>query len=1005
MTVNTLNPPPDSGIYYRLQSRLGYFGIGPVLVSMLFALTLTTICWTALRGHEKYPDPVAGAITWSDIDKSRDMHALMLLVGSAIVLTVGISALCREVSPSGTESDAGSAINQLLLFSLVPAGFRLAVACLNDIDKLPPLRYVSLFPLGAVVVIAMLRRFRETLTAADVFDIAGAVLLTPLMAWYSSLAIAQAIVRLAPQSLVRVGSAIGLFSTITVSIAAVVVLVIFFTAKTLPVFRQRALRCLMVCQYPLPLLLFYLLPPPLIDLSHQFRNPYPTRLVITLAVLAVVGAGLMYQRFRVAATLARAISPIAVAVLSIFILCETVSYPTISPDFFHSGEELLPWQQLYEFHKVPYVDFAPVHGLMENTRGALDQLFFDGTMANHEAGKVLLQGFAAGVTALAACELLTPVAALFLLFAVLPELDRMYFVAAPLFVIASPRLLRLPVLWLIAWLVMGFLACGYNAAMGPAFVLGTLPVFFWQTFRAFKSSKLGLGLLIVICGIIAGVAFTLPLPKQILLGFIKFILDNQWTNEAANGIAWAQGAWKRNTHTGIGSSQVLWELLRYGWIPAVIAAAAVFWKQWSKPPAERNASVMVLAISIPPVLLLSCLWVIERIDSGYPGRSASLTTVALMFLVPALLFLTVKPRHAGAMVLMLAVFFGIIYPNGIPSPTDPDLLVQKPTTARPISADTAMFDGPAHGLPRIGQVVLPTPDFTPKLLHLKRDLADYLKPGETYFDLSDEPALYYYLDMPCPVQYAVYVAVNARLQAVMMKQLKEHPVPVVLVSPAGWLDNVNFSLRCYQPYHDYVLKYVAVPRDEFIFLIDPARAPSAGPLGSEAQLQILDSVFRQENLLRLPIAWGDSWKQLRSRFDTVAQAVAHKSSAPGALPSFTCTIPAAASAGENADFVRLHCDFTWADPSAYRNARREDVVPTTKSAEPQLALTWTNADGSTTAPVLFKGQTGNLIVPLGAYPRWLLGHGHSTLTITLQNPGIAKQARVSDVEFLRLKPM
>jgi len=36
-------------------------------------------------------------------------------------------------------------------------------------------------------------------------------------------------------------------------------------------------------------------------------------------------------------------------------------------DDFHLGEQILPWQQWRDFHRLPYVDFAPVHGLMRSS--------------------------------------------------------------------------------------------------------------------------------------------------------------------------------------------------------------------------------------------------------------------------------------------------------------------------------------------------------------------------------------------------------------------------------------------------------------------------------------------------------------------------------------------------------------------------------------------------------------------------------------------------------------
>ena len=81
------------------------------------------------------------------------------------------------------------------------------------------------------------------------------------------------------------------------------------------------------------------------------------------------------------------------------------------------------------------------------------------------------------------------------------------------------------------------------------------------------------------------------------------------------------------------------------------------------------------------------------------------------------------------------------------------------------------------------------------------------------------------------------------------------------------------------------------------------------------------------------------------------------------------------------------------------------IPPIYNGTEPEFLMTWTNADGSVSAPIQLRGHNGDHLVPLGANPRWLLGSGFSTLNLTLQNPSCARSMTVSDAEFLLLKPL
>ncbi len=657
--------------------RFRYFGIGPVLAALFLAVSLTVVVWPSLRWHEKYVDPVAGAIIWSDYDKSHDTRTLMFLVVSSCVFTLALTAGCWEMAPEGPDSEIGNAINQLLLLSLVPAGWRLAVSCMNAMNEVPPVRFLALFPLGAVVIISLISRYRKQLTKSDIYTIGGAMLIAPLMAAFSAMGILVTITRTIPIALAKVASIASGCIYGSAGVAVIAIFVLFALSPTLEVFRNRLIRCLMICQFAVPLLFMYLVPPPIQDLSHQFRTPFPTALVITIAVIIFVCHWRMYRRFKSAFKiedgwiLTRAIAPVAVAAISVYTMCGIAMLPTISRDYFHTGEQMIPWQQLWEFHRVPYVDFVPIHGAMSIVRGMFDQVFFDGGAGNYSTADVLLSGIAAAVTAIAASTLITPLGALFLAMTVLPELDRMWFVAAPLFLIANPRLLEKPVKWLAAWLVIGLIACAYNAAMGPAFVVGTSFIALWQIIRGFRTARGKLFGLIAISIAIAAIIGFIPLFREIVIGFVKFLLDNHWTNEAATGIAWVAGAWKRSRTYGFGSSQILWEVVRHGWLPVTFAAAAIYWREWSKPSANRRLPAMVLSAAIPPVMLLSSAWVIERIEPGFTGRSGALTDVAALYLAPSLVFLTMPKKYVGLFVLMAAVFVGLINPNGPPTGIDP----------------------------------------------------------------------------------------------------------------------------------------------------------------------------------------------------------------------------------------------------------------------------------------------------------------------------------------------
>jgi hypothetical protein len=166
-------------------------------------------------------------------------------------------------------------------------------------------------------------------------------------------------------------------------------------------------------------------------------------------------------------------------------------------------------------------------------------------------------------------------------------------------------------------------------------------------------------------------------------------------------------------------------------------------------------------------------------------------------------------------------------------------------------------------------------------------------------------------------------------------------------------------------------------------------------------------VYRSENLLRLPIAWGSSWRSMADRFNVIATVAEPKrsSTTPGYADPLTWNIPAPAASGRQADFLLMHVNFVPKAPASYRDALLKDASESPRGAEPQLELHWTDAQGNQSAPVQFKALDGNLLIPLGACPRWLLGEKLQSISVRLQNPGCAAHLSVPKLTFLQLKPM
>ncbi len=692
--------------------------------------------------------------------------------------------------------------------------------------------------------------------------------------------------------------------------------------------------------------------------------------------------------------------------------------PEAVRDYFHFGEEVLPWQQLWDFHKRPYVDFAPIHGLMSQLRGLFNQVFFQNTSGTMPSADILLNGLACLALMLAASALVGSLGAMFLLLGTIPDADRIYFLAPAMFIISAPAMLKRPARSLCLWPVLCLLMVGYNPTIGPAFAVGTVPVGLWFFYRSCRQRPLGAAAIVLVGIGLAAIAWSYIPSREIATAFMNFLTDNAWTNEIAHAISWQQGYNQRSVSTGPYSTAFSFEMARLGWVMVCLLTIWLLWRELHKPRADRNGSLLALTVCVTPVMLLTVPWILGRIEEGSLSRSGSMTRVGVFSILPVVVMLAVSRRAMVPAMLIVALVLGYFYPAN-PTALDLPIIIAQTVEIRAPSPHAVVVDARKLGLSHIGTVILPDHDFLSELATIRQVTHDLLnKPGETFLDLTNQTALYYYLDLPMPVRYAAFVSANSRLQSGELAQLRQHPVHAVLIDPSGWIDEAPASLRCYEIYREYVLKFPAVDLNGWVFLVDPARYNPLPEIGSEDELKLLDHAFCKSNLHRLPITWGQSWSDMSQEFTHVAiispgditfkhslEAVGDGSlKITGPQAYFEYAMPKEITAGTDADFVRIKLEIDLQDSKATALAQADKPDPDPVGAEPAMACYWSSPPNGYAPPISFKGTTGNLLLPLGAYPRWLLCHSPSTFRLDLQNSDCAKSLKVSEIEFLKFTP-
>lgn len=981
-----------------------------LLAAGFLAFALVHLAWPALKSTPTYHEPIAGMATWDGSDKARDTRALVLFLASAGALAIGLDVFLKALVRRTRGKDVPEVVGGIVALALAPALFWLGHNVAFPDRYLRPTE-PALILAATLGLLGGLWRFRRQLVGKAVVEIVAASLLLAFFGLLDGAAVAVSLDRsfptwLAPRPwlgrlLLGLGAAGGL----------VAVLRAYVVAGSLHEVWHRLARPLMLAQAPLPLLYFAVLTPRLVVGGHALPAAYRWGLYLVLAAPVAVAA-LEWRRVgRETAWgavpvrgLLGLLAPWCLGAVAVFLATTTQGLPWIAPDPFHSGEQILPWHQWSRFGKVPYVDFVPIHGLMPLIRGAANDYLFRGTAATFGHVDALLLGASVLATFLALWRFAGPGVALFVL--LIPGVtspllfDRCYFLVPALLVLCRPGWLSRPVGWLWAWGLLSVFMVGYNFAFGLAFVLGTAPAFLWmarlavlgERRRLIQSAWVAAGLLVLVV--------LTPPARAVGVGFLQYLRENSATNDILHCIPWTTSlnGTIATKATDIRAHRFLLESMRMSWVAAVLVLGYAVWRELVAPARQRRPYVLLLALNGIGALLFLASWTNGRIDPGHWSRPGAVSFLALGTLLPAVLLAGRPIARLGGVAGALAVVAGLLSPADVR--TLPERGYAQAVAAHIQPKEFALTDGRDLGMPNLGRGLM-GPPMLEEFRELKAAMGRYLPPGKTYLDLTNRSAYYHDLDLPVPGLYvANFVAGNRRTQARMLDQWRDDPPPVTLIAPADNFDGPPASIRSYYLYRDALLRSVAVREGRFHLLVDPALAPEAGPIGSDEQLDRLDDVYWFPNLRRLPATWGQSWPAMAGLFrevaaipvDRPASLIGLESDAGGdfrttaAEARVVLPFPGGPLDGVDADFLRL-------DLAPRRGGR----------AKARLQVRWRVGERTVDGPFL-EVDKGPLLVPLGAYPRWLLAKRIDAVELVVLSGGPGFSFGLSDVKLLRLSP-
>ena len=963
---------------------------------MLAAGAVTFFIVAHTHFFEQYRDLVVGGVSWTDSSKSSDFTYLYLFFALLAFFTFALASAGRFLAREASVRVKVAAYAGVLL-------------CCGGV-----LLWMGTWWFGGfwVICYACVAWERQELLRNRQLSVAVLSLTLVGMSYFAGLGIAAIPGRLLwPLP----GIQLGLWALPSLCLftgACFVVLNLAFP-PAIPDLDRRLELAVFGAQVLLPFCFLIFLPAHLLTPDGILALDSTIYLRILLFAL-MAGAwwelGRVYRRWKISAqephSLDSILSTLCVAAPAVYLSMFYEQFPYLSSDYFHIGEQLLPWQQFLHFHSIPYVNFAPIHGLMSYSYGFISSAFLDSTAASFLESQRFLFGIAVLITVWAARPLCGALLAAACAIPVSFLLDRDIFLAAAIFLLVNPATLRRGGEWLLTCIGVCVFSLGFNVPVGGALVaacstpFGYLLVAWIRDHRKMRiwpiAFAAGIGALFL--------AWLFPVVR----GWIWFATDNGSANMVANGMRF-QGSLAGFPSSGdfiniLTSEKFLTPFLRESWILVGIYGLYVLFTQIQKPRQERSASAMLAAWLLAVVPLVLSFYTFVRIEPTGMSRSGPVSIVVLATILPVL-NARILPPFKPIVFLFIGYAFTVFsvqawaeFGSCAQASNCPDLTRLRFKSATllqptPYPPGQTLIHGRDIGLPTIGRVSADAPTVN-QIRALKHALSLLLRPEETYADLTDLQALYYYLDLPIPQLYVQYVASSEKMQERMIEQWRADPAPVVLIAPAQVFDGGPPSLRSYRWYRELISAYTPISMDGFSFLVDPKRLPAIS-LTTSARFGILDSAFFLPNLRALPSAWGRSWPLLKSRFKKVADVAVEPDPASHArvVRSAAFNLEPLNLTGGDADFATVEFDLK--DRPDFDSA----------AADPMVTISWTSAGEKRPPKQSFLAKSATELLPLGAQPRWLLSDKLQTLRLDLVSPGNLSVFRVKGLTLWKLNDL
>ena len=469
-------------------------------------------------------------------------------------------------------------------------------------------------------------------------------------------------------------------------------------------------------------------------------------LILSAIMAGIIDIGLRFYRFqKESQSVVALLSPVAMFGMVVAIATSQTALPFLPPDDYHFGEKLIGWWVMLTHGALPYINYIPPHGLVDDMPGFLSYLIYDGTAVTLSEANRLASALMAGALFLAIYRYSKS-----LMFSAYSAITLLYFYApigmflCVLFmaVFLHPALLHWPTRWLTGWLVsapalillvppQGLLAVGASSIVA-AYMAWNI----WQQKSYRKAWPVAFS-----GGVLLFLALLTPLDSM-LYGAVEYVLENGAANQVAYGVPW-QLSWKMEMPIEGGARTFMFEFVRMSWMvvpPIVILVLASYREKIDKVMLFPGIVSMLFLLLLTP-------YAMGRVDPGAVSRPGISSIFAWEVLLPLAVWLVISQKQKRLTAVLVALFGIALNFNSLSRFS----MVNFSSAANAQLVVPPLRSTSNEGLPNIGRAYV-DPMHWDRITKLKEVLDSKLNLGEPYLDLTNRNAQYFYMDRRPPTR-------------------------------------------------------------------------------------------------------------------------------------------------------------------------------------------------------------------------------------------------------------